>query len=110
MSTPISTCPRIGPFMGVQNQKKVTYKNNRTLLFVLYAAYNACGLIGSEFNGIAILDEDNKCVICDNLAREDSGYFGATSKQVKEFERITNLQWEDVRTVANNSSRSRCDL
>ena len=54
--------PRLGPYMGIlRDEKRGRYR------LALYCAYNAGGLIGSEYNGIVVLDDKNKCVVADNL-------------------------------------------
>ena len=55
----------------------------RKFRLLLYGAYNACGLIGSEYNGVAVLDEYARNVVADNIAQESSGYFGPSVKQIK---------------------------
>lgn len=63
------------PFMGVHKSYDVTkeYKdaqgNPRKLRFFIYQAYNAMGLIGTENNGIAVVDENLKKVLCDQIDR-----------------------------------------
>lgn len=54
-------------------------------------AYNAHGLIGPEVNGIFILNETQRRVVLDRHMQADTGYFGSTEKQRKEFERIKGL-------------------
>lgn len=54
--------PRLGPYMGItRDEKRGRYR------LVMYNAYNAFGLIGTEFNGIAVLDDKRRQVLCDNL-------------------------------------------
>ena len=54
--------PTLGPYMGIlRDEKRGRYR------LALYCAYNAGGLIGSEYNGIVVLDDTNKCVVADNL-------------------------------------------
>jgi len=80
---------QVGPFMGVGFDKRVTFNcrnksgpRTRTFRIITYQAYNAFGLIGPEFNGVAVLDEDQKQVLCDNIEREQTGYFGVSAAQV----------------------------
>ena len=55
--------PRLGPYMGIlRDEKRGRYR------LALYCAYNAGGLIGSEYNGIVVLDDKDRCVVVDNLA------------------------------------------
>ena len=81
-TNPIADLPRVSQFMGVWADQ--TRKIGKLKFRVLgYSAYNAFGLIGSECNGIAILDETNKSVITDELGKQDSGYFGPSEAQKK---------------------------
>jgi len=85
------------PFMGVQFDKKLTFKvDGKDLHFRVftYQAYNAFGLIGPEQNGIAIADDDNRSVVCDQIKRQGSGYFGASQEQFDEAERICAMEWD----------------
>lgn len=55
--------PTLGPYMGIlRDEKRGRYR------LALYCAYNAGGLIGSEYNGIVVLDDKNMCIVADNLA------------------------------------------
>lgn len=45
------------------------------------SAYNAMGLIGSEHNGVFILDDTNRNVIADQIDITGSGWFGPTAEQ-----------------------------
>ena len=61
--------PRFAQYMGVFfNDVRGDFR------VVGYRAKNCMGLIGSECNGIAILDERNKCVVLDEHMRQPSGY------------------------------------
>ena len=54
--------PRLGPYMGVtRDEKRGRYR------LIKYNAYNAFGLIGTEYNGIAVLDDRLRAVLTDNL-------------------------------------------
>jgi hypothetical protein len=54
-------------------------------------AYNAYGLIGSEYNGIFILDDTNKRVVLDRDTPEPSGYHGPSAAQKARFDEIVGL-------------------
>lgn len=103
----IERYPTVSQFVGVSRDKIVTYPNGRKLRFLLYAAYNAMGLIGPEYNGIAILDEDQRRVLVDNIAKEMTGYFGPSDRQLDEFDRIVELPLFQVRELVHASDRYR---
>lgn len=105
----------VGPYNGVTLDEKKTYPNGRTLRFIAYSAYNASGLIGTENNGVAILDEDNKSVVCDNLGRqagigkrEPSIFNGLSTEQV--FQVIRNMDWQRLSEMVNKHPRTRYAL
>ena len=106
----ISSFPSVGPYMGVTVDKKITFKagrKKRNFRVILYGAFNAYGLIGPEKNGIAILDEDNRAVLCDELERESSGYFGPSKTQFHRLVEILKMSWPDFQDLVNNSGRNR---
>lgn len=105
--------PSVGPYVGVSHDERVTFQTpagERTFRVLIYGAYNAFGLIGSECNGIAVLDEDNRSVVTDEIAKEPSGYFGASADQKAEFARILALPWAKFRDLVNAQPRTRSPL
>lgn len=100
---------RVGPLMNVCGDATRFIKGN-PLRFVLYGAYNACGLIGSEHNGIAVLHESWKQVIADNIAREHSGSHGPSLSQVLAFQRMLTADEDEVLDLINSSDRLRMEL
>ena len=86
MPSAIETYPRVGQFMGVS--KDTTVGPHRIML---YAALDCMGLIGPEHNGIAIVNDDKKTVVCDEIAIQDSGYFGPSAQQVCMWEALTKM-------------------
>ena len=106
----INSFPAFGPYMGVSREKVVKFRvgrKARSFRVLIYAAYNAMGLIGSEHNGIAVLDEDNRSVLCDRIAEESSGYFGPSKRQLKSFYGLTVLDWNQFQAFINAHHRSR---
>lgn len=101
------SAPSVLPYMGVSLDQVKKFENGRSFRFLVYGAYNAMGLIGSECNGVAILDEDRRKVICDEIAKEDTGYFGPSDDQVAEFTRLTTLSFEGLKEFVNQHPRTR---
>ena len=94
--------PNVGPYMGVSNEKYVgRYR------IILYGAFNAQGLIGSEHNGIAVLDEQDHTVLLDRHAQINSGYYGAGRTQITEFSRLVALDYEDLEKFIESHPRYR---
>lgn len=95
--------------MGVQMDKTVEHAGQHFRI-ILYAAYNAFGLVGSEMNGIAVLNEDLRNVVLDGEACIDSGYFGASDRQKARFEEIVKMDWPAFRTWVNSHKRNRYEI
>ena len=61
----------IGPYDYIKatttTTKTAGKKKERTFRLAIYGAFNAYGLIGPERNGIVILDEDERAVLCDDM-------------------------------------------
>lgn len=99
---------RVSQFEMVTGDVTIHFvSKKRTFRILLYGAYNAMGLIGPEMNGIAVLDEDNKCVLTDGIAQEPSGYCGPSRSQVRYFNELVEADWDTFRTTVNNSERNR---
>lgn len=101
---------KVGPYEYVRRDEVRKFRNGRSFRVLLYGAYNAMGLIGSEYNGIAILDEDQKQVLADNIGKEASGYYGPSDAQKQKFEQVLKLSWQDFRTLVNTSGRNRYSI
>lgn len=103
----------LGPYTGVQHQRQVTFDTPhgpRTFRLLTYQAYNAYGLIGSECNGVAVLDEDQVQVLADELGRESTGYFGASRAQVDLLNALAEGGWDAFRQAINTSGRNRYEV
>lgn len=98
----------IGPYTGISRETMLEFPEvGRKFRLAIYAAFNAYGLIGSESNGIVLLDEDKRMVVLDEHFQEPSGYFGPTIRQIDEFERITKLDWKEFCEFVSQNPRSR---
>lgn len=125
-NTPIASGEKVGPFMGVQPQydRQVTpIGSAESFRVVIYAAYNAFGLIAPERNGLAVLNETRRNVFCDEIEKASSGYFGPSKRQVEAFEKLTSpeitlaefisfmpkdrLRYEDIEQVKVKNTESR---
>lgn len=82
---------RVPPYEYVQYD--VDVKDGYRL--ILYGAYNAMGLIGSEHNGIALLDNKRREVIADRVVEESSGWGGASIRQLRMAHKLARLMIED---------------
>jgi hypothetical protein len=70
-------------------------------------AYNAFGLIGSEYNGIFILDDTNKRVILDEDTPQQTGYYGPSQAQWDRLEELTACSPEAFLETILTQPRSR---
>lgn len=100
--------PNVGPYMGVVKDETRQFKDGPKLRFIMYRAYNAMGLIGSECNGIVVLNEDKMNVVADEIAKADSGYSMPTQVQLQVWEVFTKTgSWTAVRNLIASSRRCR---
>jgi hypothetical protein len=94
-----------GPYhYGSENDIFEKKFGDRTFTVVLSNAYNAGGIIGSEYNGIAILDENNRQVVLDRQL-ENRGFFGSDAR--KEFDAIKDMTWEHFTKYVRKAPRYR---
>jgi hypothetical protein len=106
--------PNIGPFVGVNYECLIAFRQarrrDRRFHLFIYRAYNACGLVGHEHNGIAVCDIERGQVLCDEIARQKSGYNGPSNEQVETIRRLQASSWAEFREVINISPRARYSI
>jgi hypothetical protein len=98
----------VKPYTGVEFDK--TVGNYR---IITYQAYDAFGLIGSEHNGIAVLNETDKNVVLDQYCRQSSGYDGVGDHVIKKAEELCELLQNDgdaFREFVNNNEHARYNI
>lgn len=97
----------VGPYMYTRGDHT---RADRYRL-VLYGAYNAHGLIGSEYNGIAVLDDNRRQVWCDNIGRQPSGWYTpeaeAPAVLVKLFEKMKAMTTDELISFVNSQKHCR---
>jgi len=74
---------------------------------IAYQAYNAFGLIGPENNGLAILDIKEYRVVCDQIARIETGYFGLAQHQIDKALELISMPATAFQKFVNEHPRSR---
>jgi len=98
----------VGPYTYVtRDQTKEFPEVGLTFRVILYGAYNAFGLIGTECNGIAVLDNTNMQVVLDEHCKGPAGFGKPTVRQAKEYEHIMTMGWDSFRAFINNARRVR---
>jgi hypothetical protein len=70
-------------------------------------AYNAFGLIGSEHNGIFVLDDTNKAVVFDRDTEISSGYHGPSQRQWDRLKELMTCSDDAFRVELLTNERSR---
>lgn len=107
MSEPVNICsPCVGPYCGVFEDR--TFKTGgATFRILAHRCYNAFGLFGSEYNGIALLNEDEKNVVFDQHLVSASGYSMPMRIIKEEVDRICGLSSEELRDFIDKHPRSR---
>ncbi len=102
--------PKIGPYIHQDDCiARLTFGIDRGLTIVLYQAYQA-GIIGPEYNGIAILDDDHGQTILDLHQREASGSNGPSGAQRAEFDRLKAMAWPELMNFIASHPRRRPEL
>jgi hypothetical protein len=102
----IFNLPSEGPYVGI-SRDKIVKKGKTRFRLLLYGAYNAFGLIGSEHNGICVLNEDDKNVVSDGILSVDSGYFGPAKVQLDLFDKMVKMKASEFRELVNSSDNLR---
>lgn len=98
--------PDVGPYSFV-SRDTVRTVGTQQFRIVVYGAYNALGLVGSESNGIAILLEEPPAVVADEIGCESSGYSGPSTAQLALFETLRTCSSEEFRAEVNKAPRLR---
>jgi hypothetical protein len=79
---------QIGPFMQSAAVQPIARVVEGVNFLVGIATF---GLIGTEHNGIFVLDDTNMCVVMDRHCEGSAGGFGPYANQITERERILAL-------------------
>lgn len=95
---------QIGPFMFNRAVPPVERVVEGTRFLVgIATAYNAFGLIGTEHNGLFILDDTNRAVVMDRHCEGSAGGFGPYPNQIAECDRVLALSdMEFIRFIRRN--------
>jgi len=86
---------RMGNYHHADGAVRRRTVNGIDYIIGIAGAYNAYGLIGSEHNGIFILDDTNKQVILDRDTEISSGYHGPSQ-----------AQWDRLRELVTCSTKA----
>lgn len=98
---------RTGQYLHASGAARRYKIGGTTYVIGIAGAYDAFGLIGSEYNGIFILDDDAKRVVLDRHMPIASGYHGPSPEQWAEFGRIAKLSAKAFREFCENHPRFR---
>lgn len=87
-------------FHGVQFHKTVSF-GGRNFLILTYQALNVFGMIGPEYNGVAVIDLDRCCVVGREMEKRDSGYFGVSRSAWDLAWGLTQMDWATFKETVN---------
>lgn len=96
----------VGQYTMVFRDKTLKFKK-RSFRVIVYGAYNAMGLIGTENNGIAVLDEDRMQVVLDGHCPQETGAFGPSGPQMDEWMRVCDMEALEFVEFCNSHPMSR---
>jgi hypothetical protein len=101
---PVRKSTKVGPFEGVGRDEKRMVGDDEYRI-IQYSAYNAMGLIGTERNGIAVLSETRRQVICDEIA------IGASqAEKTRKFDELMKMDEREFALEINASPRLREEI
>lgn len=89
---------------GAMRRRKV---NGIDYIVGIAGAYNAFGLIGSEHNGVFVLDDTNRQVIFDRDTPQSSGYHGPSQAQWDRLKELMTCSPKAFYTELLTNPRSR---
>lgn len=96
----------VGQYTMVHHDKTLKF-GKRSFRVIVYGAYNAYGLIGTENNGIAVLDEDRMQVVLDGHCPQETGAYGPSNGQLVEWQRICRMDSAEFVEFCNSHPRLR---
>lgn len=99
-----------GPYYNVQAAMQLTFDKQHVYIVGIAGGYNARGLIGTECNGIFILDDVRKAVLADELACQRGCFLETSREQQALYDKLAQLTWAEFRDYVNAQSRSRYKL
>jgi hypothetical protein len=103
--------PASSPLMYPKHAKRVSFGPGRVFIVMLHGAYNARGLIGSECNGLGILDDTKKQVLLAEHMNAPTGWYtgfgGPTNEQIAELERVVAMEWDEFVEFVNTNRKAR---
>jgi hypothetical protein len=95
--------PSYHPYYNVERSVKFTTGGVNFQIFVANG-YNAGGLIGTECNGIVLVDLTKRDVIFDEWKRLGGCSMGSTPAQNRELERIVNMTAQELNDFMDNTT------
>lgn len=98
----------VGPYRYVTADLFMKFqKQNRTFRVVLYGAYFKNGILRTSNNGIAIMDQDLRAVVCDGICQDKNALIEPTKYQDEALSMILHWSWNDFVKHINSNPRSR---
>lgn len=98
---------RIGNYHYADGALRRRHVDGIDYLIGIAGAYNAFGLIGSEHNGIFVLDDTNKAVVLDRDTPQSSGYHGPSQAQWDRLKHFCTCDEGDFIDLIQHNPRSR---
>jgi hypothetical protein len=94
---------REGPYhYGKDDYRKTRTAGGKQFTLIISSAFNAYGLIGSEFNGIVCLNDTDLQVVFDQDCRETSGYYGPSDAQLRRFDALLAMPDDEFLRVCTS--------
>lgn len=97
---------RYGQYVDVSRSEIVGH-NGTKYRVIIYGAIDAFGLIGPEFNGVAVLDEDAPRVIVDCMAETTHGHATPTRRQLELFKKLVLADYPEFHEIVSKHEKYR---
>jgi hypothetical protein len=99
-----------GPYYNVVAAVKLVFDPQHAYIVGIAGGYNAHGLIGTECNGIFILDYVQKKVVLDQLACQRGCFLAIDKAQATTYSKLRSMKWGEFRDFVNAQPRLRYPL
>jgi hypothetical protein len=101
---------KFGPYYNVQSATRLVFGKKHSYVVGIAGGYNANGLIGTEHNGIFVLDDTLKRVVVDEICCDSGCFQEVTRDQQTTYNWLCQTGWSEFRDFINAQDNLRYKL